>query len=66
MEIEVLLMRSVYICALIKNFNLFLIILCRILRNFKVEWHQTDMKIRSVLVNVPDVDLKFKFLPVDQ
>lgn len=34
----------------------------RLLRNYKIEWHHEDMKIRSAMVNIPDVDLKFKFI----
>lgn len=40
------------------------VLLIRIIQNYKMEWNHEDMKIRSVLVNVPDGDLKFKFTEV--
>ncbi|CRK87076.1 CLUMA_CG000842, isoform A [Clunio marinus] len=40
------------------------VLLTRIIRDYKVEWHYPDMKIRSVMVNIPDGDLKFKFTEV--
>lgn len=40
------------------------VLITRIVRDFKVEWNHEDMKIKSVLVNVPDGDLKFKFTEI--
>jgi hypothetical protein len=37
------------------------ILLVRLLRDYRVEWHHEDMKIQSVIVNIPAGDLKFKF-----
>jgi len=37
------------------------VLVTRIIRDYKLEWHHADMKIKSVLVNIPDGDLKFKF-----
>lgn len=33
----------------------------RIIRDYKVEWNYGPLKIKSVLVNIPEGDLKFKF-----
>lgn len=40
------------------------ILLTRLIRQYKIEWHHSDMKIKSVLVNVPDGDLKFRMIEV--
>lgn len=40
------------------------VLVTRIIREFKIEWNHPDLKIRSVLVNIPDSDLKFKFTEV--
>jgi cytochrome P450 family 12 len=41
------------------------VLLTRIIRGYKVEWTSLEeMKIKSVLVNIPDGDLKFKFTEV--
>ncbi|KAL7731000.1 hypothetical protein ACLKA6_014223 [Drosophila palustris] len=40
--------------------------IARIIRNFKVEFnHSTDNAFRSVLINKPDIPLKFKFTDLD-
>ncbi|KAL7041072.1 hypothetical protein ACKWTF_000617 [Chironomus riparius] len=33
-----------------------------IIRNFKVEWHYPDMKIKSTFVNIPDSEMRFKMI----
>lgn len=38
------------------------VLLCRLIRNYKIEWHHPDMKIKSVMVNIPDGDLKFRMI----
>lgn len=40
------------------------VLVTRIVRDYKIEWHHPDMKIKSALVNIPDGDLKFKFTEV--
>jgi cytochrome P450 len=40
------------------------VLITRIIQNYKIEWNYEDLKIKSVLVNVPDGDLKFKFTEV--
>jgi len=35
-------------------------LLMKLIRNYRVEWHHEDMKIKSAMVNVPDGDLKFR------
>lgn len=40
------------------------VLVTRIIRDYKIEWNYPDMKIKSVLVNIPDGDLKFKFTEV--
>jgi cytochrome P450 family 12 len=41
------------------------VLVTRIIRDYKIEWnHPEEMKIKSVLVNVPDGDLKFKLTEV--
>ncbi|KAG5667203.1 hypothetical protein PVAND_015194 [Polypedilum vanderplanki] len=39
-------------------------IIMNIIRNFKLEWNYPDMKVRSLLANFPDSDLKFKITEV--
>lgn len=36
-------------------------LLTRIIRKYKVEWNHGDMEIKSVIVNIPVGDLRFKF-----
>ena len=36
------------------------VLITRLIQNFKIEWHHPDMKIKSLMVNVPDGDLKFR------
>lgn len=36
----------------------------RLFRNYKVEWHHEDLKIKSTLVLLPDGDLKFKLIRI--
>ena len=38
------------------------ILITRLIRNYKLEWNYPDMKIKSILINVPDGDLKFKIV----
>lgn len=38
------------------------VFICRLLRNYKIEWHHEDMTIKPAAVNLPGVDLKFKFI----
>lgn len=38
------------------------VLISRILRNFKLEWHYEDLKIKYALVNIPDSELKFKVI----
>jgi cytochrome P450 family 12 len=38
--------------------------LTNIIRRFKLEWHHPDMKIKSVLVNIPDSELKFRLIDI--
>jgi len=40
------------------------ILVTRIIRDYRIEWNHPDMKIKSVLVNIPDGDLKFKFTEI--
>ena len=40
------------------------VLITRIVRDYKIEWNYGDLKIKSVLVNIPDGDLKFKFTEV--
>lgn len=37
------------------------VVIMRIISNYKVEWNYEPMKIKSVLLNIPEGDLKFKF-----
>ncbi|KAG5674776.1 hypothetical protein PVAND_004726 [Polypedilum vanderplanki] len=38
------------------------VLLINLLRKFKIEWHQDDMKVNSVLVNIPYGDIRFKLV----
>lgn len=40
------------------------VLVTRLVRDYKIEWNYPDMMIKSVLVNIPDGDLKFKFTEV--
>lgn len=40
------------------------IITARILREFKLEWHQPDLKWKSTTINLPDAPLKFKIIDI--
>ena len=40
------------------------VLVSRIIRDYKLEWNHPDIKIKSVLVNIPEGDLKFKFTEV--
>lgn len=37
-------------------------LISRILRNFKLEWHHDDMKVKEALVNIPISEMRFKVL----
>lgn len=37
------------------------VLLARLIREFRVDWHYEDLKISSVIVNIPVGDLKFQF-----
>jgi cytochrome P450 family 12 len=39
-------------------------LIIRTIKNFKVDWKYGDLKIKSVLVNIPEGDLKFKFTKI--
>nr|ARO50443.1 cytochrome P450 [Chironomus tentans] len=39
-------------------------LLTNIIRNFKVEWHYPDMKIKSTFVNIPESEMRFKIIDV--
>lgn len=36
------------------------VLISKMIRNYRIEWHQADLKIKGVLVNIPDGDLKFR------
>lgn len=36
------------------------VLLARVIRQFNVEWHHEDIKIRSTMINCPTGDLKFR------
>jgi cytochrome P450 family 12 len=38
------------------------VLVTNMIRNFRMEWHYPDMKIKSILVNVPDSAMKFKLI----
>ncbi|CAG9797568.1 unnamed protein product [Chironomus riparius] len=39
-------------------------LIANIIRNFKVEWHYPDMKIKSTFVNIPESEMRFKIIDV--
>lgn len=39
-------------------------LLVNIIRNFKIEWHYPDMKIKSTFVNIPESEMRFKIIDV--
>jgi cytochrome P450 len=38
--------------------------LIKTIRNFKVEWHYPDMKMKSVLVNMPSSEMRFRLIDI--
>jgi cytochrome P450 family 12 len=38
------------------------VLVTNMIRNFRMEWHYPDMKIKSILVNVPDSEMKFRLI----
>lgn len=36
----------------------------RLFRNYKIEWHHGDLKLKSTLVNMLDGELKFKMIKI--
>jgi cytochrome P450 len=38
------------------------VLISRLLREFKLEWHQPDLKFKSITINMPDDPLKFKLV----
>lgn len=38
------------------------LVIARIVRNFKVEWHYSDFKFKTTLVHIPVGDFKFRFV----
>lgn len=40
------------------------VFITRLIRDYKVEWNYMEMKFKSVLINVPDGDLKFKITKI--
>lgn len=40
------------------------VFISRLLRNYKIEWNYEEMKIKAAMVNLPAVDLKFKFTKI--
>lgn len=38
------------------------VFMSRLFRNYKVEWHHSDLKMKATLVVIPDGDLKFKMI----
>ncbi|KAL7041073.1 hypothetical protein ACKWTF_000618 [Chironomus riparius] len=39
-------------------------LVANIIRNFKIEWHYPDMKVKSTFVNIPDSEMRFKVIDV--
>jgi len=39
-------------------------LIIKLIRNYKVEWHHEDMKMKGNILNVPASDLKFKITQV--
>lgn len=42
------------------------VLLCRLIRNFVVEWNYPDIQFKSNVINVPQGELKFKFTDVNE
>lgn len=40
-------------------------LMMRILRNFRVEWHHSDMKYLGRILNTPSGEIKFRFVDLD-
>lgn len=40
------------------------VLVAKIIRNFKVEWHHADINIKSLMINIPDSDLKFRLTEI--
>lgn len=41
------------------------VLVTRFIRDYKLEWNHSDLKIKSVLINIPEGDLKFKITKVE-
>ena len=41
------------------------VLLARMVREFKVEWHYDDLRFQSLLVNVPVGDIKFRLIDAE-
>lgn len=41
------------------------VLIARLIRNYRLEWHHPEMTVKSVLVNIPDCDLKFSMIDVE-
>lgn len=42
------------------------VLIARLIRNYRLEWHHPEMTVKSVLVNIPDCDLKFSMIDVEE
>lgn len=42
------------------------VIVARIIRSYDLAWNYEDMKIKSVLVNIPDSEMKFQMTEVEE
>jgi cytochrome P450 len=40
------------------------VLVANVIRNFRLEWHHPDMKVKSTFVNLPVSELKFKVIDV--
>lgn len=40
------------------------VFLCRLFRNYKIEWNHPDLKVKALLVNILEGDHKFKFTKI--
>ena len=38
------------------------VLISRLLREFRIEWHQPDLKYKSITINIPDGPLKFRLI----
>jgi hypothetical protein len=38
------------------------VLVANVVRNYKIEWHHPDLKFKSLFVNIPISDLKFKLI----